>query len=116
MTIAAFYADSFIAAGPKGSMAFRNDEQFIQWLQQMQSFNRSHGMERMQVMEMAETPISNEYRMATVTWGAVFSKTGSTPVSFRISYFVATAAETPRIIMYISHEDQEEVMKAKGLM
>lgn len=40
MVIADFYSDHFIAGGPNGNAVFKNDETFIQWLQQLQKFNR----------------------------------------------------------------------------
>lgn len=114
--IAESYAENFIAAGPKGSASFKNDDNFLDWLQQVQAFNKQTGLESLKVAEVEEIPVSREYVMIKVTWNAVFQKLPGTPISFEISYIVQQTGDKPEIVMYISHNDQETVMKAKGLI
>ncbi|QJB30574.1 hypothetical protein HF324_04070 [Chitinophaga oryzae] len=114
-SIAGFYAESFIAAAPQGNGAFKNDDSFIRWLEQVEQFNRQTGMRHLQVVNIKEMPISTGYTQATVTWGAKFEKTGDELITFDISYFLYLTGG-PKIIMYISHEDQEVVMRQKGLL
>jgi len=113
--IADFYAENFIAGGPNGNSAFKNDQTFIKWLQQLQEFNRETGMEQMHIVDYKETPISEDYTMTSIKWGARFHKTGKELITFDISYFLYIKT-TPKIVMYISHLDQEELMKEKGLL
>jgi hypothetical protein len=115
-TIAGFYADNFIAAGPKGSMVFQNDEKFLQWLNQLKEFNQQTGMGNMQIVNFQESAISEHYHMVTIEWGVTFPKTGDELITFKISYFVNVTAPMPGIIMYISHVDQEDYMREKGLL
>jgi hypothetical protein len=115
-TIAGFYADSFIAAGPKGNMVFQNDGKFLQWLNQLKEFNQQTGMGKMRVVGIEESPVSEHYLMVTVEWGVNFRKTGDELITFKISYFVDVTGKMPRIIMYISHLDQEDYMREKGLL
>jgi len=113
--IADFYAENFIAGGPKGSSAFKNDQTFIKWLQQVQEFNKETGMGQMHIVEYKEAPISEDYRMVSIKWGTRFHKTGEELITFDISYFLYVKT-APKIVMYISHLDQEELMKEKGLL
>jgi hypothetical protein len=115
-TVAAFYADNFIAAGPKGNMAFQNDEKFLQWLNQLKDFNQQTGMSNMHIVQFQESAISENYRMVNIEWGVTFPKTGEELITFNISYFVDVTKQMPRIIMYISHVDQEDYMREKGLL
>lgn len=115
-TIAGFYADNFIAAGPKGNMVFQNDEKFLQWLNQLKEFNQQTGMGKMQIVHFQENPVSEHYRMVIIEWGVYFRKTGDELITFNISYFVDVTGKMPRIIMYISHVDQEDYMREKGLL
>jgi hypothetical protein len=115
-TIAGFYADNFIAAGPKGNMVFRNDEKFLQWLNQLKEFNQQTGMGKMRIVQFEENPISGHYQMVNIEWGVTFQKTGDELITFNISYFVDVTGKMPRIIMYISHVDQEDYMREKGLL
>lgn len=114
--LAALYADNFIAAGPKGSMVFANDEKFIEWLVQVQQFNEKTGMEKLNVVRVTDTPIGEAYTSATVTWSAFFGKKINQAVEFDITYILRNEKNSHRVVMYVSHEDQEEVMKKKGLI
>ena len=113
--IAGFYAKDFIIASPKGSGSYKNDAQFREWLKQVQAFNKEAGMESMKVKAAKEIAICEEYTMVKVTWSATFRKMPDEPAVFDISYIVQTG-DCPKILMYISHEDQEAVMQEKGLM
>lgn len=115
-TVAGFYADNFIAAGPKGNRVFQNDDKFLQWLNQLKEFNQQTGMGKMRVVRFQESPISGHYQMVTIEWGLTFQKTGDELITFNISYFVDVTGRMPRIIMYISHVDQEDYMREKGLL
>jgi hypothetical protein len=114
--LADLYDASFLAAGPKGGAAFKNDESFLAWLRQVNAGNRQSGMTAMEVDEVVETPLSDAYSIATVTWAATFRKTGDEPIRFRISYILRQTDDTLKVAAYISHEDEEEAKKAHGLL
>jgi ketosteroid isomerase-like protein len=54
-TLADCYAEHFIAAGPKGIMAFSNDEKFMEWLKAVQEFNQKSGMQGMKPINIFTT-------------------------------------------------------------
>ena len=115
--IASFYAESFIAGGPNGSAVFRNDEQLIEWLMQLQQFNASTGMTAMTLVSINDSkPLSSRHQLVAVEWGANFEKTGERLITFEISYILERSGEDWKIIAYISKKDQEEEMKAMGLI
>jgi hypothetical protein len=114
--LASHYADAFIASGPTGSATFKNDEQFLAWLGQVCEFNQHVGMGSLEVVSIHETPISDHHAFATVEWGARFEKTGDERICFEISYLLRFSEGKPLILAYISHEEQEEVMKARGII
>jgi hypothetical protein len=115
-TLADFYDASFLAAGPKGGAAFTNDESFLAWLREVHAFNARSGMTSMAVDGVGETPISDAWVLVTVEWAATFRRTGDTPIRFSISYLLRTSGESPKVAAYISHEDQEDAMRAHGLL
>ncbi|MBZ4191898.1 hypothetical protein [Niabella beijingensis] len=110
------YAADFIAAGPEGHAVFKNDESFLEWLQQLQQQQLRSGLQQLRILRFAEARISDSYSQVSITWGAVFEKTGEEPVPFDITYYVHLSREGPRIIMYISHEDEAVLRKEKGLL
>jgi hypothetical protein len=110
-----YFADTFISAGPKGTIAQNRDE-FMKLSGKARDFYRSVGQTGAEILSMKETPISKEYSMVTVHWGVTFEKTGDKPVEFDVSYFVQKTGDAPKIIMFIAHEDEDEAMKKLGLM
>ena len=111
---ARLYAEDFIAAGPKGVISNTRDV-FIKNADKAAEFYRSVGQEKAEIKSMKETWFSENYVMVTVHWAAHF-KSLEDPVEFDVSYLVQLTDETPKIILFISHEDEEETMKKLGLM
>lgn len=114
--LAGFYDASFLAAGPKGGAAFNNDASFLAWLREVHAFNVRSGMTSMAVDGVGETPVSADYALVTVTWAATFRRTGDTPIPFSISYLLRASDEGLKVAVYVSHEDQEDAMRAHGLL
>lgn len=111
---APLFAEHFISAGPKGSIAQGRD-QLMQMSRQGADFYRSVGQTGAKILSMKETAISPQYSMVTVHWAASFKKLAR-PVEFDVTYFVQrTDPNEPRIIMFIAHQDEEEAMKELGL-
>lgn len=113
-TITGFYADTFISAGPKGTIA-QSKKEFEKKAQEAAEFYRSVGQNSARIISKRVMPISNEYSMVVIRWGITFEKTGSKLIQFDVSYFIQEIGE-PRIIMFISHEDEEAAMRKLGLM
>ena len=114
--LAAMYAPSFFVAGPKGSSTFANDAKFLEWLAQVRVFNQQHGLKAMAPIAVRETPLSPIHVLAHVRWSARFEKTGDRAIEFEIAYLLERAAETWRVLGYVSARDQEEEMRALGLL
>jgi hypothetical protein len=114
--LAAMYAPSFFVAGPKGSMTFANDPQFLDWLARVRAFNRLHGMHAVSPVAVRETVLSPLHVLAQVRWSARFEKTGARAAEFEIAYLMERVGESWRVLGYISASDQEEEMRALGLL
>jgi hypothetical protein len=114
--LAEMYAPSFFVAGPKGSMVFPNDARFLEWLAQVHAFNRQHGMQAVSPAAVQETVLSPLHVLAKVRWSARFGKTGDRAIEFEIAYLVERAGESWRVLGYVSARDQEEEMRALGLV
>jgi hypothetical protein len=111
-----FFADTFISAGPKGTIAQSRD-QFMKLSRQFADYYRKLGQTGAKIISMTETPISDHYSSVAVHWGATFRKTGDQPVEFDVTYFVQkTDPQHPKIIMFIAHQDEEQAMKELGVV
>jgi hypothetical protein len=116
VALAAVYAPTFFVGGPKGSTTFANDARFLDWLAHVRAFNRQHGMRALSPVAVRETVLSPLHVLAQVRWSARFEKTGARAIEFEIAYLVERSGESWRVLGYISARDQEEEMKALGLM
>src|SRR5688572_26103098 len=114
--LAEVYAPSFFVAGPTGSMTFANDAQFLDWLAHVRTFNREHGMRTLSPAAVRQTLLSPLHVLAQVRWSAQFEKTGTRAIEFEIAYLMERAGESWRVLGYVSARDQEEEMRALGLL
>jgi hypothetical protein len=113
-TISGYCADSVISAGPKGSVAqTRND--YEKKVEQTNQFYKSVGRNSARIISKRVMPISNDYSMVVVRWGITFDKTGNRIIEFDKSYIVEEIGIDPKIILLISHEDEEAAIKKLGL-
>lgn len=114
--LAALYAPTFVVAGPKGSQTFANDEKFLQWLQELRTFNTTQGMTSMTPVTASGSQLSPIHVLARVTWAARFAATGARDIVFHISYLLERAGDSWKVLGYFSEADQEEEMKKLGLL
>lgn len=104
------YADTFISAGPKGTIA-QGKQDLIKKAQQAADFYKSVGQTGAKIISKQEQPITNEYTMVTVHWGVTFEKTGSQLHEFDVTYIIQETEAQPKIILFITHQDEQETMK-----
>ncbi len=112
---AEFFADTFISAGPKGTIA-QNKKDFLKKADQASAFYRSVGQTSARIISKNIITISDQYTMVTVHWGATFRKTGDKLIEFDVSYIVYQPEDEPSIILFIAHQDEQEAMKKLGLL
>ena len=113
-TISGYCADSFISAGPKGSIT-QNRKDYEKKAEQATKFYKSVGRNSAKIISKRVMPICNDYSMVVVRWGITFDRTGNKVIEFDTSYIIQEIGDEPKIILLISHEDEEEAMKKLGL-
>ena len=113
-TISGYCADNFISAGPKGSIT-QSKKEYAKEAEQAIQFYRSVGRNSARIISKRIMPICNEYSMVVVRWGVTFEKTGTKQIEFDVSYIIQETDIDPKIILLISHEDEEAAMKKLGL-
>jgi hypothetical protein len=113
-TISGYCADSFISAGPKGSIP-QNRKDFEKKAEQTNKFYKSVGRNSARIISKRVMPICNDYSIVVVRWGITFDKTGNRLIEFDKSYIIEETGSEPKIILLISHVDEEAEMKKLGL-
>ncbi len=109
------FADAFIMAGPKGAVS-GSKEEFRKNAAQAVAFYKSVGQSSARLLSIEETPISKDYVIAKTHWAVTFDKNGDKPIEFDVSYILYTAPPEPKIMMSISHEDEQEAMAKLGVL
>ena len=113
-TISGYCADSFISAGPKGSIT-QSRKDYEKKAEQATKFYKSIGRNSAKIISKRVMPICNDYSMVVVRWGITFDKTGNKLIEFDTSYIIQEIGNEPKIILLISHEDEDEAMKKLAL-
>ena len=113
-TISGYCADSFISAGPKGSIT-QSRKDYEKKAERATKFYKSIGRNSAKIISKRVMPICNDYSMVVVRWGITFDRTGNKVIEFDTSYIIQEIGDEPKIILLISHEDEEEAMKKLAL-
>ena len=113
-TISGYCAESFISAGPKGSIT-QSRKDYEKKAEQATKFYKSVGRNSAKIISKRVMPICNDYSMVVVRWGITFDKTGNKIIEFDTSYIIQEIGNEPKIILLISHEDEETTIKKLGL-
>ena len=113
-TISGYYADTFLSAGPNGIIA-ENKKEFEEKAEQAADFYRSVGQKSARIISKRIMPICDKYTMVVVRWGVIFEKTESKTIEFDVTYIVYETDDDPKVVFFISHEDEQEAMKKLGL-
>lgn len=112
------YTAEFLGAGPTGVACGRNDEALRTAIAQRKLFFQQIGFRRARVLHVEATPLDEHYTMARVHWQMTFEKQPGHPLDFRffITYFLYDTGAGPKVAFWISHEDEQAVMREAGLM
>lgn len=113
--LAAFYDDSLVHSGPKGSLGFRNDARYRSWLTDVLDFNEGNGLEGLAPTGVGSYDLGPSLVLATVQWRASFARV-ERPAEFTVTYVLRRAPDGLRIVCAASHEDQEDQVRRAGVL
>ena len=117
--VAALYTDPFMGGDPNG-VASMSVAAMRQAVPARRDFMQQIGFRFARVQAVAATPLDAHYTMAKVHWHLRFEKTPGAPQDFRfhITYFLFDpgSGTGPKVAFYISHEDEQQVMREAGLL
>lgn len=111
--VAAYYDDSLVHSGPRGTLGFRNDARYRSWLTDVLDFNEANGLEALVPLGVGAYDLGPSLVLATVQWRATFER-NERPAHFTVTYVLRRAPDGLRIACAASHEDQEEQVRRAG--
>lgn len=109
---AALFTENFVSAGPQGSIALGKN-QFLEMAKQAAGFYKNAGHISTRILSIDEAPISDKYSLVNVHWASTF--TANRQVEFDVTYIVQNLQDDSKIIMFITHQDEQQAMKELGL-
>ncbi|HMQ54932.1 MAG TPA: hypothetical protein PKD98_22825 [Anaerolineae bacterium] len=116
--VVSHFTASFMAGDPNGVTCLQNDEAFRKAIPERHHFFQQIGFKFARILSVAEIPLDERYTMAKVHWHMVFEKQPGRPLAFKffITYFLFDAGSGPKVAFYISHDDEQQVMREAGLI
>ena len=112
------YTDEFMGGGPNGVACGKNDEDLRNAIAKRHSFFQEIGFRSAKILGLEETPLDGHYTMVKVNWKMVFEKEEGRPLDFKfyITYFLFDSGSGPKVVFWISHDDEQKVMQEAGLI
>ena len=116
--LSSLYTTEFMAGDPNGVSCGRNDQALRDAFIQRKEFFREIGFKHARILDVEAAPLDDRYTMAKVHWHMVFEKQASHPLDFRffITYFLYDPGTGPKAAFWISHDDEQRVMREAGLI
>jgi hypothetical protein len=116
--VCSLYTTEFLGGGPSGVMCGRNDESLRKFIVHRQAFFQQIGFKRAKILSVEETPLDERYTMAKVRWRMTFEKQPGHPLDFEfyLTYFLFDPGSGPKVVFWISHDDEQRVMQESGLI
>jgi len=110
------YASEFIAAGPHGVAAGKNDPQFADIMRAGYARYRASGMTRMALRDIRVDAIDPLHCLAHVGWRATYARPerDDVHIDFEVHYLVQVKDAAPRVFGWIAG-DEQEVLRRHGI-
>jgi hypothetical protein len=116
--MSSLYMAEFMAGDPNGVSCGRNDESLKASFVKRKAFFEQIGFKRAKVLSVDATPLDDKYTMAKTHWQMTFEKEPGDALDFKffITYFIFDSGSGPKAAFWISHEDEQKVMRDAGLI
>ncbi len=112
----ACYADTFLAAGPRGAKPVRASD-FALALPKRYQLVESLGCRSTELIGLHENWLDGQHVSARTEWRLTFERPEkeSLPVVVESTFLIDAGSEPFRILVYIPHSDLMEILKQHGI-
>lgn len=116
--LSSLYTTEFMAGDPNGVSCGRNDQTLRDAFSQRKELFQKIGFKRAKILQVEITPLDGRYTMAKVHWHMTFEKQPPDELDFKflITYFLYDRGTGPKVAFWISHDDEQRVMREAGLI
>lgn len=115
--VAELYASEFIAAGPAGVAAGRNDAAFREAMAQGYDHYRSIGTKAMRIRDVRLSPIDDRHSIVHVDWTATYARKDRPDIAidFEVHYLVQTLDGVSRVFGWVAG-DERALLEQHGIV
>ncbi len=112
------YTTEFMAGSPDGVACGRNDQALRKAFIQRHTLFQQIGFKRAKILHVDATPLDDKYTMAKVHWHMTFEKQPGHLLNFKffITYFLYDPGTGPKVAFWVTHDDEQRVMREAGLI
>lgn len=116
--MSSLYTAEFMAGDPDGVSCGRNDQALRDAVIQRKKLFQQIGFKRARILHVEATSLDDKYTMAKVHWHMTFERQPGHPLEFKffITYFLFDSGTGPKAAFWISHDDEQRVMREAGLI
>lgn len=111
-----FYSDCALASAPKFVGCLKGREELCKVLIQISEYQIKTGMTALVPLKIDTSEIDSLHCWSKVHWGARFKKTGDKTIEFDISYLLRINEKKFSILLYISHQDEQQLRQDLDLL
>ncbi|MBN2318966.1 MAG: hypothetical protein JXR49_07810 [Acidobacteria bacterium] len=112
------YTADFLGGGPNGVVCGKNNAELRKAIANRHAFFQEIGFRSAKVLGVTETPLDDHYTMAKVHWHMIFEKQPGHLIDFKFffTYFLFDPGSDPKVVFWISHDDEQKVLQEAGLI
>jgi len=116
-TLAAFYAQAFLMAGPGGAQVVKASDLALAIPKRKQLFDAA-GCRSTRLLSVEDTRLDGRYSLVRTTWQWTFARADgtTTDITLPASYVVDRLAGEGKIVCYINDADIVAMMRERGLL
>jgi len=116
--VASEYAEQFMLADPNGVVVRANDDQWRAGAVQAREFFSSIGFKAAKILSLEATALDERYWLVKVHWSMRFEPEPGQPITheFDYTYVLFDRDDDLRVVLAISHEDEQQAMRDLGLV
>ena len=112
--LAACYADTFLVAGPDGTMAVKRSDFALALPRRKKMFDEM-GCRSTKLHSAIVTRLDDRYAMARTTWNMGFAHGEGQINEVQVgSTFIVDTKDELKIVLYLTHQDIETVLRERG--
>ena len=116
-TVSNSYFSTYLEAAPSTIEAFKVDADYGHAVETKALAMQRLGLAASEIKVIGTTPLASDHFLVDAEWWLRFAPEGSNAAEsrFKVSYVIRVREDGPKILLALSHEDEEKALRGLGL-